>query len=103
MAIHRIPALSRALLAAALLALAACQTAPVQEMSDARQAISAAREAGAPEYAANDFSAAVGYLESAERHLSERRYEEARDDAMQAKVKALEALQRSERAAEDET
>jgi len=54
--------LQAAVLAAAL-ALAGCQTAPVQEMSDARQAISVAREAGAAEHAADDLKAAIEYLE----------------------------------------
>ena len=101
MARFQISALSRALLLAAAIGIAACQTAPVQEMSDARQAISVAREAGAEEHAADDLRAADEYLKSAERHLNERRYAEARDDAMQAKVKALEALERSERAVQD--
>lgn len=83
-------------LATLLLGLAACQTAPVQEMSDARQAISVAREAGAAEHAADDLSAAVDYLQSAERHLNDRQYENARDDATLAKQKALDALHRSE-------
>lgn len=85
---------------AAVLVLAACQTAPVQEMSDARQAISVAKEAGAAEHAADDLKAAIEYLESAERNLNERRYENARHDAERAKLRALEALQRSESAKE---
>ena len=70
-------------------------------MSDARQAISVAREAGAAEHAANDLRAAVEHLENAERNLNERRYENARHHAEQAKVKALDALQLSESATED--
>ena len=84
----------------ALLLVAACQSAPVQEMSDARQAISVAQEAGAAEHAPADFKAAVDYLESAERHLNDRRYKNARHDATQAKIKALEALQQSEGASD---
>ena len=86
----------RAALFAALLGLVACQTAPVQEMSDARQAISVAREAGAAEHASAEFKAAVDLLESAERHLNQREYQIARRDALQAKLKALDALQVSE-------
>ena len=93
--------LLRATALAALLVLAACQTAPVQEMSDARQAISVAREAGAAEHAADDFKAAIEHLESAERFLNERRYAFARRDAEQAKLRALDALQRSESAVTD--
>jgi len=51
---------------------------PVQEMSDARQAIAAAREAGAEDLAAEDFRAAEAFLDSAQRNLSERAYGSAR-------------------------
>lgn len=92
----RISYLLRAVLFAALLALTACQTAPVQEMSDARQAISVARDAGAAEQASVEFKSAVDLLESAERHLNQRMYQNARRDALEAKLKALDALQLSE-------
>ena len=97
-----LPLLLRATALAALLVLAACQTAPVQEMSDARQAISVAREAGAATHAADDLKAAIEHLESAQRFLNDRRYEFARRDAEQAKIRALDALQRSESAASDQ-
>lgn len=78
---------------ALLLSAAACETnPPVQEMSDARQAIAVAKEAGAAERAAFHFKAAQDYLESAERALNLRDYPEARRDAKQAKMKALDAL-----------
>ncbi len=78
---------------AALVILAACGTGPpVQEMSDARQAIAVAREAGAADRAPNDLRAAERYLESAQRNLSERAYDAAREDARRAKLKALDAL-----------
>ncbi len=54
---------------AALLLLAGCATAPVQEMSDARQAIQAAEEAGAAEYAPEALQDARRLLTSAERKL----------------------------------
>jgi hypothetical protein len=41
-------------------------------MSDARQAIAVAREAGAEGHAADDLDAAEQFLESAQRNLSER-------------------------------
>jgi len=83
------------LLVACLLA-AACQTAPpVQEMSDARQAISVAVEAGAEQHAAAALRAANAHLDSAERYLSTRNYAIARREAIEAKTKALEALERS--------
>ena len=87
----------KGLLLSVLLYLAACETAPpVQEMSDARQAIAVAREAGAAEHAAFHLKAAEDYLESAEQALNERAYSEARRDAKQAKMKALDALKASE-------
>jgi len=87
----------RGILLAALLIVAACQTSPpVQEMSDARQAIAVAREAGAEERAAEDLREAEAYLESAEKKLAERAYAQARSDALQAKQKALTALSVSE-------
>lgn len=82
---------------ALLLLAAACGSGPpVQEMSDARQAIAVAREAGAEDHAAADLDAAERYLESAQRNLSERAYNAARQDALKAKLKALDALATAE-------
>jgi len=78
-----------------LVALSACASAPVQEMSDARQAIAVAREAGAANLAASDLAEAERYLESAQDKLNRRAYSLARRDAEQAKVKALDALARA--------
>ena len=76
-----------------LLLVAGCSTSPpVQEMSDARQAVAAAKEAGAEQTAAEDFRAAEAYLDSAQRKLSEHAYAQARRDALQAKTKAHDAL-----------
>jgi hypothetical protein len=87
----------KGLLLTVLLSTTACETAPpVQEMSDARQAIAVAREAGAAERAAFHLKAAEDYLESAEAALNEHAYSEARRDAKQAKMKALDALKASE-------
>jgi len=86
----------RAAVLTALLVVAGCQTAPVQEMSDARQAITVAREAGAEEHAADDLKAAVNYLQSAEKFLYKHEYNLARRDALQAKSSALDALRRTE-------
>ncbi len=75
----------------------ACETAPpVQEMSDARQAIAVAKEAGAADHAASQLQAAEDFLASAEKKLSERAFHQARSDANQAKSKALDALHASE-------
>ncbi|MCH8301492.1 MAG: DUF4398 domain-containing protein [Proteobacteria bacterium] len=82
---------------AILLIAAGCGTSPpVQEMSDARQAIAAAKEAGAEQTAAEDIRAAEAYLDSAQRKLTERAYAQARRDALQAKSKALAALATTE-------
>lgn len=82
---------------ALLTVLSACQSAPpVQEMSDARQAIAVARKAGAAEHAPAELGEAERYLVQAENHLSIRSYSMARRDAVQAKGKALEALALSE-------
>lgn len=69
---------------------------PVQEMSDARQAIAAAKAAGAEQAAAEELRMAEAFLDSAQRKLSERAYAQARRDALEAKNKALAALAASE-------
>jgi hypothetical protein len=90
----------KSLLLATLVALAACETTPpAQEMSDARQAIMVAREAGAAEHAAIHLKAAEDYLESARVALNKGEYHLARRNAKQAKVKALDALNEAEAAA----
>ncbi|MDP9014219.1 MAG: DUF4398 domain-containing protein, partial [Pseudomonadota bacterium] len=72
--------------------LAGCSSAPVQEMSDARQAIAAARVAGATEGSSPDFYAAQAAIARAERHLEAREYTRARLAAMEAKRHAGAAL-----------
>ena len=80
-----------------MLTAAGCETAPpVQEMSDARQAIAVAKEAGAADLAAAELAEAEKYLESAEQKLNDEDYREARNDALEAKVRALNALKMSE-------
>lgn len=91
-----IPKFLRAAAAAAALLVVACQSAPVQEMSDARQAISVAQEAGAEQHAASLIQLAVDRLQTAEKYLSERQYAQARQDAVSAKKTALEALQQTQ-------
>ncbi len=65
-------------------------------MSDARQAIAVAKEAGAAEAAGRYLSEADTFLASAERSLNSRAYQKARRDAQQAKMKAMDALRASE-------
>lgn len=89
--------LGRGIIVALFALFYACGTAaPVQEMSDARQAIAAAKEAGAENHAAEDLRAAEAFLDSAQRNLSERAYGSARRDATLAKEKARKALKVSE-------
>lgn len=84
----------RNLLAASMLCLglAACVGPPVQEMSDARQAIEAAEEAGAIEFAPMQLRFARDLISSAETKLEKRAYNGARRDARLAREKAVEAL-----------
>ena len=81
---------------ACLLLLASCATAPpVQEMSDARQAIAAARQAGADQYASDQLKEAEAMLASAEDYLqsgTSNGYWSARRAALNAKDTALDAL-----------
>ena len=80
------------ILVVAGLALAACAGAPVQEMSNARQAIRAARDAGADKTAPQKLNEAEVLLNRAEDSLERRAYREARRNAIAARDKAAEAL-----------
>ena len=83
---------------ATLIIATACETAPpVQEMSDARQAIAVAREAGAEDHAAAALLEAERYLQSAEQKLNDEEYAEARRDALQAKSRAHAARRESDK------
>lgn len=96
--------LRSALLMLTAAAMAACATAPpVQEMSDARQAIAAARDAGAAQYAGDDLERAEAALIAAERYLQDgisSSYWSARQSAVNAKEIAFEALLKSRSAGE---
>lgn len=73
--------------------LVACAGAPVQEMSNARQAIKAARDATATSVAAPaSLIEAEALLNRAEDSLQKRAYKEARRDAIAARNKAAETL-----------
>jgi Domain of unknown function (DUF4398) len=72
--------------------LAGCAGAPVQEMSDARQAIAAARAAGATSASSPDFYAAEAAIGRAENHLQAEEFTRARLAAMEAKHHAAAAL-----------
>jgi len=76
-----------------VLLLQSCATAPpVQEMSDARQAIAAAREAGADELAAGTLLLAEQALAAAELQLQNGIYRAARRSALNARESAFDAL-----------
>lgn len=66
---------------------AACATAPVQEMSNARQAISAARSGGA----STELQNAESLLKKAEEELAAGDYSQARINAAAAREAALKA------------
>ncbi|MES1196120.1 MAG: DUF4398 domain-containing protein [Steroidobacter sp.] len=75
------------------LLLAACASAPVQEMSDARQAVAAAVQSGAETAAPTEMSAEQTALKMAERLLRDRQFDAARHYARDAHTKALRAQQ----------
>lgn len=86
----------RLLLCAALLGVAGCASGPpVQEMSDARQAIAAAREAGAANFDDEGLRRAETQLAEAEAQLNQRVYWDAKRLAVDAKETAIEALLRT--------
>lgn len=75
-------------------AASACSiTAPVQEMSNARQSIQAAKDANAERLAADILAAAQKRLQSARHELNTGEYEKARILALEAKHLALKARQ----------
>lgn len=88
--------LATLLLVVLVAATSGCATAPpVQEMSDARQAIAAAREAGAEELAPDDLAQAEALLDGAEEYLelgTSGAYWQAKRNAISAKEVAFEAL-----------
>jgi hypothetical protein len=82
------------LLAASMLALlAGCATSPpVQEMSDARQAIAAAEEADAERLAPDQLQDARRLLADAEAQLRQEAFNLARINAVRARNRATQAL-----------
>ncbi|MDN5871138.1 MAG: DUF4398 domain-containing protein [Nitrococcus sp.] len=65
--------------------------APVQEMSDARQAIKAARVAGSPHYSPESFQKAQSLMEQAMRSLYQGEYRAAKRAALSARARAIAA------------
>jgi len=68
-----------------------CASAPTQEMSDARQAIQAAREAGAEDHAPQALGSAESLLSRAEQAIGGGSYDQAREDAVASKKDAVKA------------
>ncbi len=84
------------------LMIASCAAGPpVQEMSDARQAIAAAEESNAETLAPEQLSEARRLLEEAESQLRDRTYVLARGNAIRARSRAVEALQVSQTASQE--
>ena len=83
-----------------ILAVGGCVTAPpIQEMSDARQAIAAAEQADAARYAPAPLGDAQRFIAEAEQQIRAESYALARNSALRAKNRAVQALQVSESAA----
>lgn len=76
-----------------LILVAACAGAPVQEMSDARQAIRAAQAAGAEERAPAELGRAQSLIDEAQQHLQRREYRDAGRVAAEARQEAVRALE----------
>lgn len=62
---------------------------PVQEMSDARQAIRSAQQAGADKYSPEKLGKAVKLLEQAQHWLNNKAYGNARQFALDARDEAI--------------
>jgi hypothetical protein len=77
-------------------ALASCTSLPpTQEMSDARQAVQAARQAGAADLVPELMQAAEQRLQAAEEALQARHYYQAREAANHAHSTAIRAYEKA--------
>ncbi len=89
---HPLPA--KLLIAGIAVWLAACAIEPpVQEMSDARQAIAAAENADADRYAIDALDEARRYIAEAEQDIAAEAYGPARMKALRAQDRAMRARQ----------
>jgi len=91
-----LPLMSFALLGA--MQLTGCAGAPVQEMSNARQAVRAAQQAGGAKYAPETMAEAERLLRDAKANQSKGEFRVAREEAEQAREKAIAALHEAEAA-----
>lgn len=78
-----------------VLMVSACASVPVQEMSNARQAVDAARNVGAETRASKELKSAETLLQSAEQALQDGDYKTAREDAEAARDQAVQAQDKS--------
>lgn len=76
--------------------LVGCAAAPIQAMSDARQAIEAAVQSGGDQKAAQQMQDARTAMAQAETALKKVQYKRARELAQAARAKAIEAQRASE-------
>lgn len=84
----------RGLLSSLMVLFAGCAVAPpTQEMSNARQAIEVAREAGADEFAPANLRRAEERLDMAGEEIEARAFRDARRDALSARRQAQRALE----------
>lgn len=96
----RYPVKSRNLfLLPSIVLVTACATAPVQEMSNARQALDAARSAGADQHAPGTLKQAETLLKKAEEDLAAQEYARARNNADAARDAAIKARAESQQKA----
>ena len=80
----------------AAVALYACAGAPVQEMSDARQALAAAEQAWTGKTPSSDMESARRFMQQAQAALDAGDFATAREDAQLARQAALRALMQSQ-------
>jgi hypothetical protein len=90
------PSLLRGLLLVLMVVLGACAGAPVQEMSDARQAIRAAESAGAETKASIEMTQARELIKAAEEDIRIGNYRQAREHARLSRETAIEARRLAE-------
>lgn len=81
--------------------LTACAAIPAQEMSDARQAIQSAEQAGAAAHAPRALDLARSLLEQAQTELAVKDYAAARRSAHAAKSAAIQAREAADDAARE--
>ena len=79
---------ARVVCALGLVATIACATPPQKEMDQAEGAITAARAAGAAQYAAEEFTAAEAALRRSHEAVGQRDYRQALNHALDARERA---------------